>query len=316
MNDNYSENTLVEKPAIALFKELGWETANCFHEFDQGGGSPLGRETRTEVVLISRLRPVLEKLNPDLPAEAIDLATEELVRDRSRLSMEQANSEIYQLIKNGIKVKIPDADGDGDTIETVRVIDWNEPANNDYFLTSQFWITGEMYTRRADLVGFVNGLPLIFMELKATHRRLKTAYTDNLTDYKSAIPQHFWYNALIILSNGSKSKIGSISAAWEHFADWKKINSEGEEGIISLDTMIRGTCEPAHLLDLVENYTLFMEARGGLIKLVAKNHQYLGVIQAMEALGQIEHKAGRLGVFWHTQGSGKSVSMIFFSQKG
>ncbi|MBW2004162.1 MAG: type I restriction endonuclease subunit R [Deltaproteobacteria bacterium] len=312
---DFSENTLVEQPAIALFEELGWETANCFHELGQGGGSPLGRETRAEVVLVSRLRPVLEKLNPDLPAEAFDLAIEELVRDRSRLSMAQANREIYQLIKNGIKVKIPDADGDGDTTEIVRVIDWNEPANNDYFLASQFWITGEMYTRRADLAGFVNGLPLVFIELKATHRRLKTAYTDNLTDYKSAISQLFWYNALIILSNGSKSKVGSVSAEWEHFADWKKINSEGEEGIISLETMIRGTCEPAHLLDLLENYILFMKAKGGLIKLVAKNHQYLGVIQAMEALAQIEHKAGRLGVFWHTQGSGKSISMIFFSQK-
>ena len=312
---DFSENTLVEQPAIALFAELEWETANCFHEFDQAGGSHLGRETKAEVVLISRLRPVLEKLNPDLPAEAFDLAIEELVRDRSRLSMAQANSEIYQLIKNGIKVKIPDADGDGDTTEIVRVIDWNESANNDYFLASQFWTTGEMYTRRADLVGFVNGLPLIFVELKATHRRLKTAYTDNLTDYKSTIPQLFWYNALIILSNGSKSKVGSVSAEWEHFADWKKINSEGEEGIISLETMIRGTCEPAHLLDLLENYTLFMEAKGGLIKLVAKNHQYLGVLQAVEALAQIEHKAGRLGVFWHTQGSGKSISMIFFSQK-
>ncbi|MCJ7771976.1 MAG: type I restriction endonuclease subunit R, partial [Desulfobacterales bacterium] len=256
-----------------------------------------------------------EKLNPDLPAEAFDLAIEELVRDRSRLSMAQANSEIYRLIKNGIKVKIPDVDGNGDTIEIVKVIDWNDPANNDYFLASQFWITGEMYTRRADLVGFVNGLPLVFKELKATHRRLKTAYTDNLTDYKSAIPQLFWYNALIILSNGSKSKVGSVSAAWEHFADWKKINSEGEEGIISLDTMIRGTCKPERLLDLVENYTLFMETQGGLIKLLSKNHQYLGVLQAMEALSQIEKKEGRLGVFWHTQGSGKSVSMIFFSQK-
>lgn len=312
---DFSENTLVEQPAIKLFAELGWETANCFHEFDQAGGSPLGRETRAEVVLASRLHPVLEKLNPDLPAEALDLAIEELIRDRSRMSMEQANREIYQLIKNGINVKIPDADGDGDTTEIVRVIDWNDPANNDYFLASQFWITGEMYTRRADLVGFINGLPLVFIELKATHRRLKTAYTDNMTDYKSTIPQLFWYNALIMLSNGSKSKVGSVSAEWEHFADWKKINSEGEEGIISLETMIRGTCEPAHLLDLLENYTLFMEAKGGLIKLVAKNHQYLGVIQAMEALAQIEHKAGRLGVFWHTQGSGKSISMIFFSQK-
>ncbi|MCG2779214.1 MAG: DEAD/DEAH box helicase, partial [Desulfobacterales bacterium] len=133
---DYSENTLVEQPAIALFEELGWETANCFYEFDQGGGSPLGRETRAEVVLVSRLRPVLEKLNPDLPAEAFDLAIEELIRDRSRMSMAQANSEIYRLIKNGIKVKIPDADGDGDTIEIVKVIDWNDPANNDYFLAS------------------------------------------------------------------------------------------------------------------------------------------------------------------------------------
>jgi type I restriction enzyme R subunit len=312
---DFSENTLVEQPAIALFEELGWETANCFHEFDQAGGSPLGRETKAEVVLVSRLRPVLEKLNPDIPAEAFDPAIEELIRDRSRMSMAQANREIYQLIKNGVRVKIPDADGDGDTTEIVKVIDWNDPANNDYFLASQFWITGEMYTRRADLVGFVNGLPLVFIELKASHRRLQNAYTDNLTDYKSAIPQLFWYNALIILSNGSKSKIGSISAAWEHFADWKKINSEGEEGIISLDTMIRGSCEPERLLDLVENYTLFMEVQGGLIKLVAKNHQYFGVIQAMEALDQIENKEGRLGVFWHTQGSGKSVSMIFFSQK-
>ncbi|MEA3358653.1 MAG: type I restriction endonuclease [Thermodesulfobacteriota bacterium] len=253
MSDNYSENTLVEQPAIKLFAELGWEMANCFNESFGDSPSPLsplpggegkaeiflGRETKAEVVLVSRLRPVLEKLNPDLPSEAIDLATEELIRDRSRMSMAAANREIYQLIKNGIKVKIPDADGDGDTIEIVRVIDWNEPANNDYFLASQFWITGEMYTRRADLVGFVNGLPLVFMELKATHRRLKTAYTDNLTDYKSAIPQLFWYNALIILSNGSKSEVGSVSAEWEHFADWKKINSEGEEGIISPAEVLR-----------------------------------------------------------------------------
>lgn len=172
-----------------------------------------------------------------------------------------------------------------------------------------------MYKRRADLVGFVNGLPLVFIELKASHRRLEHAYQDNLRDYKSTIPQIFWYNALIILSNGSFSKIGSMSAAWEHFADWKKINSEGEEGIISLDTMIRGTCEPFHLLDIIENFTIFSEVSGGLAKFVAKNHQYLGVNNATEALLQIKENQGKLGVFWHTQGSGKSYSMIFFSQK-
>ena len=312
---DFSENVLVEQPTIELFGQLGWETANCFHEFEQAGGSPLGRESKAEVVLVSRLGTALEQLNPDLPSEAYEQAIEELTRDRSRLSLAQANREVYLLIKDGVKVKIPDADGDGETVEIVRVIDWNEPGKNDFVLASQFWVTGEMYTRRADLVGFVNGLPLVFIELKATHRRLKTAYTDNLTDYKDAIPQLFWYNALIILSNGSRSKVGTLTAGWGHFAGWKQINSEGEEGVISLETMIRGTCEPARLLDLVENFTLFMEVQGGLIKLVAKNHQYLGVNNTIEALREIDSRKGRLGVFWHTQGSGKSVSMIFFSQK-
>ncbi|MCK5723432.1 MAG: HsdR family type I site-specific deoxyribonuclease, partial [Gammaproteobacteria bacterium] len=144
---------------------------------------------------------------------------------------------------------------------------------------------------------------------------LERAYQDNLRDYKSTIPQIFWYNAFILLSNGSFSKIGSMTAAWEHFAEWKKINSEGEEGIISLETMIRGTCDPTRLLDLVENFTIFSEASGGLAKLVAKNHQYLGVNNAIKSLLEIKENQGKLGVFWHTQGSGKSYSMAFFSQK-
>ena len=230
------------------------------------------------------------------------------------MSPANANREVYHLLKNGVKVSFRGKENE-ETVENVQVIDWNEPSNNDFFLASQFWISGDMYKRRADLVGFVNGLPLVFIELKASHKRLEHAYRDNLRDYKNAIPQIFWYNGLIILSNGSQSKIGSMTAQWEHFAEWKKINSEGEEGIVSLDTMIRGTCEPAHLLDIVENFTLFSEASGGIVKLVAKNHQYLGVNNATEALKQIENNSGRLGVFWHTQGSGKSYSMVFFSQK-
>jgi len=312
---DYSEDALVEQPAIALFAAMEWETVNGFHEFDQAGSSPLGREAKTEVVLTRRLRPVLERLNPDLPANAFDQAIEELIRDRSAMAPAQANREIYLLLKNGVQVKTPAPDGEGETVESVKLIDWKTPASNDFLLVSQFWVTGEMYTRRADLVGFVNGIPLVFIELKAAHARLETAYTDNLSDYRNAIPQLFWYNALIVLSNGSRSRIGSMTASWEHFAEWKKINSEGEEGVVSLETMIRGTCDKARLLDLVENFTLFMEAQGGLVKLLGKNHQYLGVNNAIEALRGIESRAGRLGVFWHTQGSGKSVSMICFAQK-
>lgn len=310
----YSENALIEQPTIKLFASLGWQTADCFNEFEQPGGSPLGRETKGEVVLVGKLRKALKKLNPGVQDQVIESAIEELTRDRSAMSMVAANREIYKLLKDGVKISIHEG-GNEEQIVVVKVIDWNNSSNNDFFLASQFWITGEMYTRRADLVGFVNGLPLVFIELKASHKRLENAFEDNLTDYKDTIPQIFWYNAFVIISNGSNSKIGSITAQIEHFSDWKRINDEGEKGIISLETMIRGTCEKERLINLIENYVVFMEAQGGMIKLLGKNHQYLGVENAINSLKKIKDKQGRLGVFWHTQGSGKSVSMIMFAQK-
>ena len=310
----YGEDTLVEQPAIALFAALGWETANCYGE-TFGARGTLGRATAAEVVLRPRLRAALARLNPDASADAIDQAVERLTQDRGVLGPAQANRDVYALLKDGVTVRVRGADGDGETVEKLTVIDWREPARNDFFLASQFWITGEMYKRRADLVGFVNGLPLLLIELKASHRNMRHAYDENLRDYKAAIPHLFWYNAAIILSNGSQSRAGTITAGWEHFADWKKITSEGEQGVISLDTIIRGMCAPARFLDLVENFTLFQEAQGGLVKVLAKYHQYFGVNNALAALGKLGDNAGRLGVFWHTQGSGKSVSMVFFSQK-
>jgi type I restriction enzyme, R subunit len=309
----WGEDALVEQPTIKLFSELGWETYDGFSEFDSGS-SPLGRKIPDEVVLISRLRPALEKLNPSLPQDAIDGAIEALARDRSRLSPAESNKQVYQLIKDGIKVTFTDPT-DGQVTETVRIVDWENPDNNDFLLVSQFWVVGDMYKRRADLVGFVNGLPLVFIELKASHKAIKNAYDENLTDYKDTIPHLFWYNALIILSNGSQSRIGSHTAEWDHFVDWKKIGDEKEEGVISLETMIRGTCEKARLLDIAENFILFSEVQGGLAKMTAKNHQYLGVNNAIEAFKKAEENKGRLGVFWHTQGSGKSYSMVFFAQK-
>lgn len=310
---SYSENSLVEQPAITLLNGKGWKTKNCFDE-SYGATGTLGRETPAEVVLVSRLSRVLQKLNPELPPQAIESAIEELIRDRSSLSPVNANREIYAMLKDGVPVVYRSEAGE-QTGERVRVIDWDIPLNNDFFLASQFWVSGDMYKRRADLIGFVNGLPLVFIELKAVHKRLENAFQHNLRDYKDTIPQLFWYNAFIILSNGSESRIGSSTAEWEYFAEWKKINSEGEEGIVSLETILRGTCEPARLLDIVENFCLFSEGRGGTQKMVAKNHQYLGVNSAIEAVRNIGTNKGRLGVFWHTQGSGKSYSMVFFSQK-
>jgi len=313
MMNEYTEDSLVEQPAIALFAELGWQTSNCFEEVFGPDGT-LGREHRGQVVLVRFLRPALENLNPQLPDVAIQAAIDTLTRSRDLLTPANANKEIYTLLKNGVLVHFQDENGE-EVQQRVQVIDWNKPENNHFLLASQLWVTGDMYTRRPDLVGFVNGLPLVFIELKATQKRLKTAYDRNLRDYKNTIPHIFWYNAFIILSNGSDSKIGSITSPWEHFSEWKKINSEGEKGAVSLDTIIHGTCEKSRLLDIVENFILFANAEGGTQKLITKNHQYLGVNSAFRAVQDIRENQGKLGVFWHTQGSGKSYSMILFSQK-
>ncbi|BCX49783.1 hsd R type ideoxyribonuclease, type irestrication, R subunit [Haloferula helveola] len=280
----YTEDHLIEQPAIQLMEhELGWDSVNAYDEWSSGASS-LGREAKREVVLTGRLKPALESLNPELPAEALDAAVEELTRDRSALSLVEANREIDKLLRGGVKVKIPDRERGGQRTEVVRVVDWDDPGKNDLLLVSQFWIAGELYTRRTDLIGFVNGLPLVLIELKKPGVNVREAFDKNLADYKEAIPQLFHYNGFLLVSNGVQSKIGSLTAAWEHFADWKKVAAEDETPDISLNTLLRGTCEKGRLLDLLENFCRFVDAKGATGKLVARNHQYLGVNRAIESL--------------------------------
>ena len=199
------------------------------------------------------------------------------------------------------------------------MIDWRDPEANDFFLAAQFWVKGEMHRRRPDLVGFVNGIPLLLMELKKFSAPVQSAYDDNLTDYRDTIPHLFIPNAFVILSNGADTRVGSTFAGWEFFNEWKRINDEGEEGVVSLETAIRGLGAKDRLLDLVENFIVYEEEKAGLVKKLAKNHQYLGVnraiVEVIRSKERPEGQAGRLGVFWHTQGSGKSLSMVFFCQK-
>ena len=309
-----SEDSAIEQPTIALFKELGWTTLNCFHE-SFGPLSLLGRDTMAEVVLRNRLRGAIQKLNPGVSSDAVEIAVEEIAKDRSGMSPARANQSVYKLLKDGVRVSFKQADDEDEIVEVLRLIDWAEPINNDFLLASQFWISGDYGKKRADLIGFVNGIPLVFIELKASHKKLELAYEKNLSDYRDTIPQVLWYNAVIMLSNGSKARIGSMTAGFEHFSEWKKIDDEQEPGLISLETMIRGVADRRKLLDLVENFTIFNEGKGDLTKLVAKNHQFLGVNNAVAAVEHINSNKGKLGVFWHTQGSGKSYSMVFFAQK-
>jgi type I restriction enzyme R subunit len=320
-----SEQAL-ENATMGLFRSLGWTTANAFYEaFAPDEATPtrpyLGRHDETEVLLKDRLRPALETLNPDLPPAAIQAAASELDRGRSMMTPVQANRDVYRLLKNGVLVTYRDDEG-REQAARVRAIDWNEPARNDFLMVQQFWVTSDLGRKRPDLVGFVNGIPLLFGELKAHHKRLINAYNHNLRDYKDTIARVFWYTGFVILSNGSQAVIGNLSAPFRHFGTWKKVADEKEQGVISLETLVRATCAPARLLDIVENFTLYHEGAKGLEKITAKNHQYLGVhnvIRAVEHIrdnqGRVSPASRRLGVFWHTQGSGKSFSMIFFAQR-
>lgn len=314
MTKEYSEDELVEQSAIGVLRDsLKYDYMYCFDEW-KTGISPLGRETKSNVILIPRLKKAIDKLNPELPEEAKQHAINELLKDRSRLSLVNANQEVYKLIKGRIKVNFLNDKGKYET-KTVKIIDFENPENNDFFLASQFWITGEIYPRRPDLIGFINGIPMILIELKAANKPVKAAFDENITDYKDTIPSLFWYNAFIIISNGKEAKIGTLSSGFEHFNDWKRINNEKEAGIISLDTVIKGTCEKSRFVDLIENFVFFTTKEGKQIKIIAKNHQYLGVNNAIDSFKTRKKNKGKLGVFWHTQGAGKSFSMIFFSQK-
>jgi type I restriction enzyme R subunit len=314
----YTEDQLVEQPAIGLFAELGWQTMSAMEE-TFGAGGTLGRETSGEVVLAPRLRAGLEKLNPKFPLEAITSALDELTRDRSAMTLAGANREVCGLLKDGVKVQVPDRERGGLREERVRVVDWENPAANDFLLVSQMTVTGQLYTCRPDLIGFVNGLPWVVIELKKPGVAARQAFDENLTSYKhpqNGIPQLFWYSAFLIASNGTDSRVGTITADWERFFEWKRIEREDEPRRVSLEVMLRGTCAPARLLDIAENFTLFSEHKSGLVKAMAQNHQYLGVNNAIAATLEARQAGhGRGGVFWQTQGSGKSFSMVFFAQK-
>ena len=308
----YTELSLVEQPAIELLEELGWTHGDLMAEVP-GPANPTGRLSWRETVLPARLRAALAQLNPRLPAEALQQAEVQLTTDRSAMLPVAANRALWRLLRDGVAVELRQPDGSVQP-ERVRVIDWLNPETNDFFLASQTWVASTLYRRRPDAIGFVNGLPLLLCEWKAPSQGVQDAYDANLADYRDTVPHLFDANGFVLLSNGLQALMGASHAPFEAYAPWKRLEEDGPESV-ELATMLRATCEPARFLDLIENFTLFEEARGGLRKVLGKYHQVLGVNRAIEAVRQIAHNRGRLGVFWHTQGSGKSLSMVMFAEK-
>jgi len=328
----YTEDQSVQKPAAELLAGLGWRSVLAFNEEDFGPGSLLGRGSKTEYVLRRPLRAALLRLNPGVPDLAIDQAMDTLLTLDAAKTLVQTNEDKYKLLRDGIPVQVRWPDG-RESAEKLTVIDFDrsdDPARNEFTCVQELWLEGGPAPVRPDLLGFVNGLPLLFVEFKRQDKDLKVAFDDNYTRYLQDLPGLFAFNALVVLSDGFDARFGSITSPWEHFYRWKRLNEgdadpapkdDAEPVHALLPILLRGMCLPATLLDLVESFTLFDRSEGEPLKILARNHQYLGVnrvidrLRAGEAdpLSDVAH--GKLGVFWHTQGSGKSYSMVFLCQK-
>ena len=372
-----SEDRLVQATfAEHLGQVLGWECVYAWNEETFGPDGTLGRADTKDAVLTRDLRAALERLNPNLPAAAIEDALRELsVHDVSR-SMVQHNRGFYRLLRGGIPVEYRDSQGRRKSTRA-RVIDFdNVPGSNRFVAVRELKLTGirtPNYNRRADLVCFVNGLPLVFIELKAVYRNIREGFDNNLCDYmdENVIAHAIHHNAFLIVSNGDRARYGSITSEWEHFAEWKRLD-EADKGSLEAEVLLNGMLAHDRLLDIVENFILFDESKPGATrKVIARNHQVLGVNRAVASVARqeelklafpperrlrhrvvelpLESRApeqdvptlsmvaeeaapyipkgpvdiverahpdlGRLGVFWHTQGSGKSYSMGFFAEK-
>ena len=311
----FSEDNLVEQTAIKLVKEV-WGDSEChINAFTENEHAKLGRKHRGEVVLVEYLISTLEKINPELTKDSLNQAKEQLTRDRSQMSLVNANKEIYQLLLNGASVQVVKRDGEYE-VETAKFFDFANPYNNTFLCVSQLTVEGEMYTCRPDMVLFVNGIPLILLEFKAPHINLVEAYKNNLKNYIEKIPNLLRYNMGVIFSNGIENKFGSITSDFEFFNEWKKAESEDENPKTDLATMISGVCDKARMLDIFENFILYNTSESGAAKkIVPRYFQYYGVNRAFQKVIERKQNKGMLGVFWHTQGSGKTYSSVYLSQK-
>lgn len=325
---NFISEDDIEQGLIQRLQHLcGFNALNCFTAQPDDLNDGSGRSDKREVILTPRLRAALERLNPEAPSHAVDQALLHLLQPRTAMSLVAANREMDGLVRDGVPVTYKRQTGPqaGQTVtERLKVIDFDfadaKQLRNEYLAVSQLWIRGERGYRRPDLLLYVNGLPLVFIELKNSNVKLRAAFDDNVTTYKAEIPQLFVANALCLLSNGLETKVGSLTAQWEHFFAWLRVDDEKEvlnrkaiaaQGL-SVERAVLGLLHPERLLDYVENFCVFYKETQ---KVIAQNHQFLGVNNAFEQFTRRRELDGKLGVFWHTQGSGKSFSMVFYTRK-
>jgi type I restriction enzyme, R subunit len=315
ISEDQIEQALIQR----LQHQLGYDVLNCHTDDPDDLNDGSGRADKREVVFVDRLRNAALRLNSGVPESAIDDALSKLLEKRQAMTEVAANREIDTLIRDGIPIQFENKEGRTQD-ERIRVIDFQNPENNEFLAVSQLWVKGERGYRRPDVLLYVNGFPLVFIELKNSNVKLKSAYESNVAAYRSEIPQLYLTNAFCVLSNGLQTRVGSITAEWEHFFTWLRVDNEKEK--VNRETLeqkgetlarvIDGLFPKARLLDYVEHFIFYYNENQ---KIIGQNHQFIGVNKAYDAFLNRKEKQGKLGVFWHTQGSGKSFSMIFLVRK-
>lgn len=315
MVNEYCENILIQQTMADFLQEkLGWRVSYAHNKERLGMDGTYGRTSYEEVILPKQFAAAIKKLNPWLTSEQISEAKKALTSHLASASLLAINEEKYALLKDGVAVSYVAAHGERRQ-RRAQLIDFDKPENNDFLAVQELKIASPQFgSRRTDIIGFVNGLPLLFVELKKQTVDIADAYNDNYRDYQHKIPQLFYYNAFIIFSNGLEAKIGTLGSKFAFFHEWKRLQ-ENEQGRVDLETMLLGVCKKENFIDLLESFVVYDHSNGSTAKILARNHQYLGVNLAFNKYANKEFTGGRMGVFWHTQGSGKSYSMLFLTQK-
>lgn len=323
---NFISEDDIEQAILAKLKEepFKYDTIICDSNPDKREdlNDGTGRANKKECVLPDIMLQSLKKINPDIADEHLKQIVKELRRDFTGMDIVATNYKLYNQIRNGIKITVP-KNGKED-FAFVKLVDVTTPQNNTFTAVSQMWVQGRVYFRRPDIMIFVNGMPFVFIELKNSIIKVEEAYNKNLKDYLRDIPNLFAFNQICVLSNGLETKLGAFNATYDYFFEWLKVSSEKEvidrKAIANAETVpdssvkyfVDGLLDKNRLIDYIENFILFQNKS---VKIIAKNHQFLGVNNLIESVKNRKELGGKLGVFWHTQGSGKSYSMVMFARK-
>jgi type I restriction enzyme, R subunit len=323
MTKKLNEDTLTEQPVIEWLKDVGYD-----HEFgpDLAPAGPLQeRNSFREVLLLSRLKRSLRRINPDVSDKAIEGAISKLIEVESP-NLEIVNKEVYNLLTQGARVEEKNKEGEKRGV-IVKFFDFANPTNNEFLALNQFAVQGFEKVRRPDVVLFINGIPIAVFELKSPKSEsgtIRSAY-EQLQKYKKEIPELFKYNQVLVISDLLQARHGTISSPWEWFSLWRENEEDkkNKKGISELETLTNGIFHKTRFLDIVHNFIVFeADSEKDVSKFTKKMclyHQYFGVNKAVDrtlsATSPNSNNKGKIGVFWHTQGAGKSLSMIFYTSK-